>query len=133
MFATSTIVEVSDEACVGCRRCVNVCPSDALHMDGKLAVLEDSKCVGCFKCVEACIPYNAISVRRDPNPRELGIQQERSGRPEVHELCAKARFDPQQAICMCTSTTAAATLSFYACSAHFRDFLPEYRAIDVEF
>src|SRR5258707_80200 len=64
-------------------------------MRGKLAVLEDSKCVGCFKCVEACIPYNAISVRRDPNP------------PELRQLCAKARLDSQQAICMCTSTTAA--------------------------
>jgi bacterioferritin-associated ferredoxin len=76
-------------------------------MSGKLAVLEDSKCVGCFKCVEACIPYNAISVRRDPNPREFGVPQERWERPEVRELCAKARLDSQQAICMCTSTTAA--------------------------
>src|SRR6201998_608518 len=105
MFATLAIVEVSDEACVGCRRCVNVCPSRALKMDDKLAVLEDAKFVGCFKCVEACIPYNAISVRRDPNPRQLGLSQEGSDRPQVHELCAKARFDPQQAICMCTSTT----------------------------
>src|ERR1700756_1562369 len=101
MFPTFTIVEVSDKACVGGRSCVNGLPTEALRMDGKLAVLEDSKCVGCFKCVEACIPYNAISVRRDPNPRELGIRQERLVRPEVHELCAKARFDPQQAICMC--------------------------------
>src|ERR1700747_1413194 len=107
MLTTSAIVQISDDACVGCRRCVNVLPSDALAMDGKLAVLEDSKCVGCFKCVEACIPYNAISVRRDPNPRQLGLSQEWSDRPQVHELCAKARFDPQQAICMCTSTTAA--------------------------
>jgi Fe-S-cluster-containing hydrogenase component 2 len=105
--ATTAIVQINDEACVGCRRCVNVCPSDALEMNGKLAVLTDDKCVGCFKCVEACIPYNAISARRDPNPRELGVPPERLDRPEVRELCAKARFDPEQAICMCTSTTAA--------------------------
>ena len=107
MFTTSAIVEINDEACVGCRRCVNVCPSGALEMDGKLAVLEDSKCVGCFKCVEACMPYDAISVRRDPAPRHLGVPPERWDRAGVRELCAKARFDPQQAICMCTGTTAA--------------------------
>jgi Fe-S-cluster-containing hydrogenase component 2 len=107
VLTTTAIVEISDDACVGCTRCVNVCPSDALKMEGRLAVLDEAKCIGCFKCLEACIPYDAIAPRRDPNPRHLGVPRERWDRPEVRELCAKARFDPDQAICMCTSTTAA--------------------------
>ena len=107
LFTTSAIVQISEEACVGCTRCVNVCPSEALAMEGRLAVLDEPKCVGCFKCLEACIPYNAISIRRDPNPRQLGVPAERWDRPEVIELCAMARFAPEQAICMCTSTSAA--------------------------
>src|SRR3954467_7616092 len=97
MFAPSAIVRINDEACVGCRRCVNVCPSDALAMDGKLAVLDEPKCVGCFKCVEACMPYDAISVRRDPNPRELGVPPERWDRPAGAGRAAQPPTDPPQA------------------------------------
>src|SRR5216117_2107047 len=122
MFTTSAIVQISEEACVGCTRCVNVCPSEALAMEGRLAVLDEPKCVGCFKCLEACIPYNAISIRRDPNPRQLGVPAERWDRPEVTELCAKARFDPQQAICMCTSTTAAEVAAAIVDGDRGRDF-----------
>jgi Fe-S-cluster-containing hydrogenase component 2 len=124
MFESAAIVEISEEACVGCTRCVNVCPSGALSMDGRLAVLEESKCVGCFKCLEACIPYNAISTRRDPEPRHFGVPRERWNRSEVRELCAKARFDPQQAICMCTSTTAAEVAAAIIDGVHEPEELP---------
>ncbi|CAM3610901.1 4Fe-4S dicluster domain-containing protein [Smaragdicoccus niigatensis] len=107
MFITSAIVAIDDEKCVGCRRCTAVCPSEALSMDGHLAVLTDSKCVGCFKCVEACYPYSAISIKRDPQPRELKVPEADYPQPEVDDLCAKARFAPDAIVCVCTQTTAA--------------------------
>ena len=106
MFTTSAIVAITDEKCVGCQRCVNVCPSGALTMSGRLAVLDEPLCVGCFKCVEACHPYDAISVLGDPNPRQLATAINEESRPEVEELCAAARLDPEAVICLCTSTTA---------------------------
>lgn len=106
MFATTAIVEINDDNCVGCRRCVNVCPADALHMEGKLAVLEAPKCVGCFKCIEACGPYEAISAARDPNPRLLTMPAEQRDESAANELCARARLSPSQDICLCTNTTA---------------------------
>ena len=96
MFRTSAVVEITDEKCVGCRRCVNVCPSGALEMDGRLAVLEEPKCVGCFKCVEACGPYEAISIKRDPSPRVLTTPEETYDQPAVDDLCAKARNRPRR-------------------------------------
>jgi Fe-S-cluster-containing hydrogenase component 2 len=106
MFETSAVVEITDENCVGCQRCVNVCPSDALVMDGRLAVLDQPKCVGCFKCVEACFPYNAISIKRDPNPTKLTVPEDAYEQPSVDELCAKARYSPDAMVCLCTGTTA---------------------------
>jgi Fe-S-cluster-containing hydrogenase component 2 len=106
VFTTSAIVAITDEKCVGCQRCVNVCPSGALTMSARLAVLDEPRCVGCFKCVEACHPYDAISVLRDPNPRQLTTPITDEFRPAVEELCATARLDPDAVICLCTSTTA---------------------------
>lgn len=106
MFTTSAIVQITDENCVGCRRCVNVCPSGALEMVGRLAVLDAPRCVGCFKCVEACYPYDAISAVADPEPRTLATPITAEHGPQVEALCAAARLAPDAMICMCTSTTA---------------------------
>jgi len=107
MFETSAVVAVNDDNCVGCQRCVNVCPSDALAMNGRLAVLDEPKCVGCFKCVEACHPYDAISIKANPEPRVLTVPEADYDQPTVDELCAKARLKPDAVVCICTQTSAA--------------------------
>lgn len=45
--------------CIGCRRCYKICPSDAISMDGPLAVIDQTKCTHCNKCLEVC-PTHAI-------------------------------------------------------------------------
>lgn len=107
MFAVTAVVQITDEKCVGCRRCTQVCPSGALEMEGRLARLDESKCVGCFKCVEACIPYDAISIRSAPDPRVLSTATDETNKSLVETLCAKARFKADARICVCTGTTAA--------------------------
>ena len=107
MFETSAVVAVSDEACVGCRQCVAVCPADALSMESSRAIVDESACVGCFKCVEACTPFGAISVVRDPNPRVLSVPADKYPQPAVDELCRRARLSPDATVCVCTGTTAA--------------------------
>lgn len=57
----ATKVQINVEKCVGCGRCVKVCPQHALSLiDGKSHV-DVSKCIGCFECITVC-PPKAISI-----------------------------------------------------------------------
>ena len=51
--------------CDGCGHCVDICPSDIMHIDPKLRRaynIEPNMCWECYSCVKAC-PMNAIDVR----------------------------------------------------------------------
>ena len=51
--------------CDGCGHCVDICPSDIMHIDETIrrAVnIEPNFCWECYACVKAC-PQNAIDVR----------------------------------------------------------------------
>jgi len=50
------------EACKGCKLCTrDVCFVQAIHMEGKTAVIDDTVCRGCGRCVEVC-PLDAIEL-----------------------------------------------------------------------
>jgi uncharacterized protein (DUF362 family)/Pyruvate/2-oxoacid:ferredoxin oxidoreductase delta subunit len=54
---------ISDEAlCVGCDRCVEICPPKALSSEGGRVVFNYKKCIRCFCCQEVC-PEGAISIK----------------------------------------------------------------------
>ena len=44
-----------------CRRCVDLCPTDAIALDGRVITASDERCVGCGRCAAAC-PTEAIGV-----------------------------------------------------------------------
>jgi adenylylsulfate reductase subunit B len=51
--------------CDGCGYCVDICPSDIMHIDQTMRRaynIEPSMCWECFSCVKAC-PHDAIDVR----------------------------------------------------------------------
>ena len=51
--------------CDGCGECVDICPSDIMHIDKTLRRaynLEPNMCWECYSCVKAC-PHHAIDVR----------------------------------------------------------------------
>ncbi len=51
--------------CDGCGDCVDICPSDIMHIDTthrRAYNIEPSMCWECYACVKAC-PQNAIDVR----------------------------------------------------------------------
>ncbi len=51
--------------CDGCGHCVDICPSDIMHIDKKYRRalnIEPNMCWECYSCVKAC-PQNAIDVR----------------------------------------------------------------------
>jgi len=51
--------------CDGCGHCVDICPSDIMHIDKtnrRAFNIEPNFCWECYSCVKAC-PQNAIDVR----------------------------------------------------------------------
>jgi electron transport complex protein RnfB len=46
-------------ACIACQLCVKKCPSDAIHMEDNLAVIDYNKCTNCGVCAAVC-PTHAI-------------------------------------------------------------------------
>ena len=51
--------------CDGCGHCVDICPSDIMHIDKtyrRALNIEPNMCWECYSCVKAC-PQNAIDVR----------------------------------------------------------------------
>lgn len=51
------------EKCVGCGKCREVCPADAIVMRGGKPRIHRKKCIRCFCCQEFC-PKSALVVRR---------------------------------------------------------------------
>ncbi|MDC7124960.1 MAG: electron transfer flavoprotein subunit alpha [Spirochaetales bacterium] len=51
-------VIVLKDKCRGCKKCIKVCPFEAIDMQGKVAVINE-KCTACGQCIEAC-PFDAI-------------------------------------------------------------------------
>ena len=52
-------------SCDGCGHCVDICPSDIMHIDPvyrRAYNIEPDMCWECYSCVKAC-PQNAIDVR----------------------------------------------------------------------
>lgn len=61
-------------ACRGCiaKRCINVCPRDAITVVNQRAVIDNDKCVECGKCMSVC-PYGAISKSERPCERACKV------------------------------------------------------------
>jgi len=49
------------QRCTGCGLCVEVCPMDAIHVNGDAAVVDEALCRGCGVCANEC-PNDAIRL-----------------------------------------------------------------------
>ncbi|MCD7824560.1 MAG: ferredoxin family protein [Clostridiaceae bacterium] len=49
-------IQIRDESCIGCGRCVEVCPGNLLKQDasGKAYIRHERDCWGCTSCIKAC-------------------------------------------------------------------------------
>jgi iron only hydrogenase large subunit-like protein len=57
-------LQIDIEKCIGCTRCMKVCPTDAIRVvDGKSRIIAD-RCIDCGECFRAC-PYDAFYIEQD--------------------------------------------------------------------
>ena len=49
------------EPCIQCRKCIEICPVHALHLERKSVIIDEQVCVRCYCCHEVC-PAHAIEV-----------------------------------------------------------------------
>ena len=57
-------LEIDEGNCIGCSRCMKICPTEAIRIrNGKASIMED-RCIDCGKCHSAC-PVDAIYIKQD--------------------------------------------------------------------
>ena len=57
-------LKIDEDTCIGCSRCMKICPTEALRVrDGK-AVLIPDRCVDCGNCFKVC-PTRSIFIEQD--------------------------------------------------------------------
>lgn len=59
----------SEEDCIGCGTCVDICPFDAIELNEGKSVVNYEKCMGCGVCQTAC-PNGAAKIVRDSKKGE---------------------------------------------------------------
>ena len=62
-YALCSIPSVKKKECIGCKKCMNICPAKAIEMKRKKPVIDRKKCIRCFCCQEFC-PVGAMKVKR---------------------------------------------------------------------
>jgi electron transfer flavoprotein alpha subunit len=58
-----TGIQVLEHKCVGCGKCIKVCPYEAITLEDELAVINEN-CTLCGACVDSC-PFDAIVLEKD--------------------------------------------------------------------
>ena len=61
-------LKISEELCIGCSHCMNVCPTEAIRIRSGKAILYEHRCVDCGECFKAC-PVSAIFIDQDDYKR----------------------------------------------------------------
>lgn len=91
-----TLARIVEADCIGCTKCIQVCPVDAIIGAGKrMHTIIDDQCTGCELCVPACPvdcieldpmplaqldPAHADAARRNFQQREKRLQRQREER-----------------------------------------------------
>ncbi len=80
---------IREAECIGCARCLPVCPVDAiLGAPGMMHTVIKAECTGCGLCLAPC-PVDCIEMRALPEPAaqvDGDLSEHRRRREEYHEF-----------------------------------------------
>lgn len=93
---TPQIAVIREDECIGCTKCIQACPVDAIVGAAKLmhGVLE-SECTGCELCVAPC-PVDCIDMRPHPRWQEAGSDAARERYLALRADNGRRRFDARR-------------------------------------
>ena len=55
--------EFLKDPCIKCKKCIEICPANALSLDNNRIKINEKKCIKCYCCHEVC-PANAIKINK---------------------------------------------------------------------
>ena len=81
------IAFVREAECIGCAKCLPVCPVDAIiGAPGMMHTVISAECTGCEDCLEPC-PVDCIEMRPAPEQEvSEAVLRHRSRRESYHEF-----------------------------------------------
>jgi len=96
-----TVAVVDEAACIGCARCIDACPVDAIvGAQGYMHTVVEEWCIGCELCVPPC-PVDCIDMLRPAGEWTPALKhaagergrrrQQRLAAAEVHSHGAEER------------------------------------------
>lgn len=97
MSRLAVIAKIDEAACIGCTKCIEACPVDAIIGASKQlhTVIEDY-CIGCKLCLPPC-PVNCIELVSLEEFSDAK-QRERANLGKQHARARKERFERENAL-----------------------------------
>lgn len=88
------IAIIDESNCIGCTKCINACPVDAILGAAKqMHVVLTSECIGCGLCLPPC-PVDCIQMLTEPKETPEGRKDPLYWRERVNNR--KSRLDYQE-------------------------------------
>ncbi len=90
--AEDQVVEIIEPDCIGCTKCIQVCPVDAIVGAAKqMHTVILAECTGCDLCIPACPVDCIIKI-----PAPLPVQITRTHKPALYNSLQQAQSLPQE-------------------------------------
>ncbi len=91
MTKTYHLAVIDEATCIGCTKCIDVCPVDAIvGATGQMHTVLNDLCIGCDLCLPPC-PVQCISLIPSAiTPEERQVQAKKA---KQQHLTKKARLD----------------------------------------
>lgn len=68
-------LKINQEICTGCRKCMEVCPVDAIHTRDGIFIIDQGKCINCYRCPYVCSAKAVVTVPTFMNRLGWGIRK----------------------------------------------------------
>jgi len=105
MASISHVAELDPDPCTGCKLCDLVCPSGAIAMVARKAVITAEACIGCGRCVDRC-PEDIMWMTPRSEPMVKTVAPDEVDQDAVAHLLQLCGLEPKTSVCVCTLTSA---------------------------